>query len=76
MVNAEDSDVFSYTREYEGEKILVIGSFSDKKISFEIPSKLNIENAEKIIGNYNEEVTSKENTLYLRPYEAVAYLIK
>ncbi|MDR0298744.1 MAG: alpha-glucosidase [Streptococcaceae bacterium] len=76
MVNPEDSDVFSYIRHREGEKLLVIASFSDKKISFELPDNLRIKKQQKIIGNYDDEVKMKGQELYLRPYEALVYWLK
>ena len=33
-IGLEDSDIFSYTRTYKGKTLLVLGSFSDKKVCY------------------------------------------
>lgn len=73
MVNGDDSDVFSYTRTADDEKLLVIGSFNQKKISFKLPSEFDLTQAEKLVGNYETAVPRKGQELYLRPYEALVY---
>lgn len=73
-VQIEDSDVFAYTRELDNEKLLVVGSFSDKRIRFELPTEF-LDNPEIIMNNY-DKVVQQNGVLYLRPYEAVVYRIK
>lgn len=73
-VQMEDSAVFAYTRALNNEKLLIVGSFSDKRIRFELPTEF-LDNPEIIMNNYDKAV-QQNGVLYLRPYEAVVYRIK
>lgn len=59
----EDEDLWVYTREYRGEKLLVVCSFSEREREFTVPEEYS--GAERLIGNYP---SAGENRL--RPYEA------
>lgn len=71
----EDSDIFSYTRTYKGKTLLVLGSFSDKKVCYNVPNNLQKFKRELVISNYdgNIEQNKDASTLYLRPYEALVF---
>jgi oligo-1,6-glucosidase len=73
-VQMEDSAVFAYTRALNNEKLLIVGSFSDKRIRFELPTEF-LDDPEIIMNNYDKAV-QQNGVLYLRPYEAVVYRIK
>jgi oligo-1,6-glucosidase len=73
-VQMEDSDVFAYTRALNNEKLLIVGSFSDKRIRFELPTDF-LDDPEIIMNNYDKAV-QQNGVLYLRPYEAVVYRMK
>lgn len=77
-ISPEDSDIFSYTRTYEGHTLLVLGSFSDKKVCYNIPNHLKDFNRELVISNYDSNIEQNENgsTLYLRPYEAIVFYVQ
>ena len=63
----EDSEeLFVYTREYEGEKLLVVCSFTDKEMNFEIPKEF--QGGECMIANC-QNFYDKEKVI-LQPYEA------
>lgn len=63
----EDSEeLFVYTREYEGEKLLVVCSFTDKEMGFEIPKEF--QGAQCLIANYENSYDSEK--MVLKPYEA------
>lgn len=68
LVDANNPNIYAYTREWEGNKILVLLNFSDK------PSKVNtgldLKKAKPLIYNYAQ--LNGEN---LQPYEAVIYQI-
>ena len=74
-IGLEDSDIFSYTRTYKGKTLLVLGSFSDKKVCYNIPNNLQKFKRELVISNYdgNIEQNKDASTLYLRPYEALVF---
>ena len=66
-----NSKVYTYSREDEYQKILVICSFTEKETKFKIPKNFNLEEAELILNNY--EIT---DGLSLKPYETRVYLWK
>lgn len=74
-IGLEDSDIFSYTRTYKGKTLLVLGSFSDKKVCYNVPNNLQKFKRELVISNYdgNIEHNKDASTLYLRPYEALVF---
>ena len=67
--------LFVYERTYEGQRLLVINSFSDKEEEFKVPDMFDIKRAELLISNYDCE-NPHENTFFLRPYESRAYILK
>ncbi len=63
----EDSEeLFVYIREYEGDKVLVVCSFTDKEVEFEIPKEF--QGAQCLIANYENSYDSEK--MVLKPYEA------
>lgn len=63
----EDSEeLFVYIREYEGEKLLVVCSFTDKEVEFEIPEEF--QGAQCLIANHENSYDSEK--MMLKPYEA------
>lgn len=74
-IGLEDSDIFSYTRTYKGKTLLVLGSFSDKKVCYNMPNNLQKFKRELVISNYNGNIEQNKDasTLYLRPYEALVF---
>lgn len=74
-IGLEDSDIFSYTRTYKGKTLLVLGSFSDKKVCYNVPNNLQKFKRELVISNYNGNIEQNKDasTLYLRPYEALVF---
>lgn len=74
-IGLEDSDIFSYTRTYKGKTLLVLGSFSDKKVCYNIPNNLQKFKRELVVSNYNGNIEQNKDasTLYLRPYEALVF---
>ena len=61
-------------RSYEGQRMLVINSFSEKPVKFKAPADFDITKSELLISNY--DCKDKSNAFTLRPYESRAYLIK
>lgn len=67
LIDKDNPDVFAYTRELEGKKVLVVLNFSDKNVK--INTGFNIKNAKVLIANY----TNLAKDGLLRPYEAIIY---
>lgn len=62
----EDSEqLYVYTRTLQNEKLLVVCSFTDKEVEFQIPEEF--ENADCLISNLDNTYTDK---VVLKPYEA------
>ncbi|MEO1768947.1 glycoside hydrolase family 13 protein [Candidatus Enterococcus ferrettii] len=68
LLNAEDSEVFAYIRNYKDQQLVVINNFTDQTVSrdFAIPA-----DAKALIANYDTDLGTT-----LRPYESKAYLLR
>ena len=64
------SKVYTYVREDEKQKILVVCSFSEKNVKFNAPKGFDIGTAELILTNYE----TNDGTV-LKPYETRVYLL-
>ncbi|WP_269473183.1 glycoside hydrolase family 13 protein [Sporolactobacillus terrae] len=75
LINPTDSDVYGYMRILQKQKLVVICSFSEKKVNYRLPEELKHASGKLLLSNYHD---SKEvlADLELRPYEAVIYLIE
>ncbi len=73
LLYPEDKNIFSYIRELNGDKILVVCNFYQDEVNFKLNDDFNF--AEVLLTNYNDSSTLLEN-LTLRPYEAIMYRLK
>ena len=62
--------LYTYSREDEKQKILVVCSYGAKEVSFRAPKGFDMASAERILGNYPDAGDK------MRPYEARVYLWK
>ncbi len=69
----EDKNIFAYTRELNGDKILVICNFYDKEVTFDFDD--NFDSSEILLSNYEDSSLLTEK-LNLRPYEAIMFRVK
>ena len=69
LLDKSNSDVYAYTREFEGKKMLVLLNFKAKAASATI-TDIDLNKAKLVMNNYTEE---GKNPLDLRPYEAKIY---
>lgn len=58
--------IFMYTRSYEGERVLIVVSFSEKRVKYRLPRALRGGEAKLLLGSYR----GREALYALRPYEA------
>lgn len=70
LLDGENKNVYSYTRELNGRKLLILLNFSAREATAE--TDLNFENATVLMGNY-PTATVTEN---LKPYEALILELK
>ena len=60
LLMPEDEHIFTYTRTYGDEKLLVVCNFSEEPQKFEIPEGYDLERAELLIHNMERWKTSKK----------------
>ncbi|MBK6976651.1 MAG: alpha-glucosidase [Cytophagaceae bacterium] len=72
LVDEHNPDIYAYTREMEGKKILVLLNFSKKNASTVTDKKL----GKLLINNYSDTQKISGNKIVLRPYEARVYEVK
>ena len=69
----ENSSIFAYERELNGEKLLIINNFYEKKIKI-LLNNYNIENGEILLSNYKGGILAQN--MELRPYESLVIKLK
>ncbi|MCM1544813.1 MAG: hypothetical protein NC110_05875, partial [Ruminococcus sp.] len=68
--------IFAYIRTYQGQKLLVINSFTDAELNFKIsPDEFDLSKAELVLSNY-DSCPVVHNGFVTKPYETRTYLIK
>ncbi len=67
LLDKANPDVYAYTRELNGRRLLVLLNFSEKNVKATLDMELS--KAKQILGNYIDEAKGAN----LRPYEAVIY---
>jgi oligo-1,6-glucosidase len=67
LLDKDNPQVYAYTREYEGKKLLVLLNFSDTNVAAN--TGIDVSKANILINNYN----SKSPNGQLRPYESIIY---
>ena len=69
----EDKNVFAYSRELNGDKIVVVCNFYNKEVNLNFKEDFN--NVEILLSNYKDSSIFMKD-LKLRPYEAIMYRVK
>ena len=69
----EDSNIYAYLRELDGDKILVVCNFYQDEVEFKFDQLF--ESAEILLSNYPDS-SSDLKSLTLKPYEAIIYKLK
>ena len=64
--------IYSYVRELNGIKFLVVANFYDKIEKFILPQNINYDKCQLILSNYKDS-NNIPNEIVLRPYEALIY---
>ena len=68
----KDKDVFAYSREYDGKRLLVICNYKNKRVKFKLPKNISFNKANLALSNYLDSLTTPKDTV-LREYEALVY---
>lgn len=69
----ESSKLFVYAREYEGQRMLVVCSFTDKPVRFTAPEGMDLSKAKLVLQNY--DVVYNSNVFLTKPYEMRVYML-
>ena len=69
----DSSTLYVYSREYEGKRMLVVCSFTEKPVRFTAPDGFDLSNAELVLQNY--EVLYNSNSFLTKPYEVRVYML-
>jgi glycosidase len=72
MVDAENKDVFAYTRSFNGETVLVVCNFRGSAVDWTLPAGLRSPKGEEILISTYGDVDSGPESVLLRPFEAFA----
>ena len=75
LIYPENERIFAYTRNLEGKQLMVVLNFYENEIDFKVPDNIDINKLEVILSNYSDKVIENE-TIKLRPYEAIVYKVK
>lgn len=75
LIYPENESIFAYTRNLEDEQLMVVLNFYENEIDFKIPDNIDINKLETILSNYKDKIIKNE-TIKLRPYEAIVYKVK
>ncbi|MGG5460656.1 glycoside hydrolase family 13 protein [Clostridium sp. B9] len=73
LLNPEDENIFAYTRELNGEKLLIVCNFKENPAKFVFEE--NLDKTPKILLSNYEDSSINIDNLNLRPYEAIMYKI-
>ncbi|MBS5936938.1 alpha-glucosidase [Clostridium sp.] len=71
LIDPDDKDIYAYTRELNGDKILVVCNFYSENIEFNYKDIVNKE-PNILLSNYSNSSTNIKK-LKLRPYEAIMF---
>ncbi len=67
--------LFAYIRRFEGQKMLVVCSFSENEMAFRAPESFCIADAELVLSNYSDNKVIR-NGFMTKPFETRVYLIR
>lgn len=73
LLAPEDEAVYAYTRELNGQKLLVVCNLSSKAAAFHVPDEVSWKGGELITGNMGGELSREMN---LNPWQACVYALK
>ena len=72
LLDKSNPDVYAYTREIDGKKLLIVLNFSKNNAS----TKLDLKLGKELLNNYSTSISAKSDKIELRPYEAKVFEVK
>ena len=73
--NKLSKQLYVYERNYEGKRMLVVCSYTDKPVVFKAPEGFDLEKGEAVLCNYKDQPQTA-NMFITRPYETRVYYFK
>jgi len=70
----KDAELYVYERNYNGQKLLVICSFTDAPVRFDAPEGVKLRAMTQVFANYEDNFIIA-NGFTTRPYELRVYLL-
>ena len=67
----DNRHVISYSRTYDGRRMLIIGNFSGRPHTYSIPADFNVPDLRIALSNYEGQIIDRK--LKFRPYEAILF---
>jgi len=74
LLDAANSDVYAYTRELNGNKVLVVLSFSNDGGRMKLPAGMELK--DELINNYDQKLVVTNGIIKLKPWQAVVVKLK
>ncbi|NLP53057.1 alpha-glucosidase [Bacillus sp. RO1] len=75
LILEDDPEIFSYVRNYQDKKLLVVCNFYDKEPIFKLPKGINFMTKQLLLSNYTVQEQSNIGEFTMQPYEARVYLL-
>lgn len=75
LILPKDKNIFSYIREYNHDRLIVICNFSDELTEFIMPEEIEFNNFDIIMSNFNDNITNIRK-MELNPFDALVCRIK
>ncbi|MCF6410665.1 alpha,alpha-phosphotrehalase [Pseudalkalibacillus salsuginis] len=74
LIHKDDPQIFSYLRNQEDEKLLVVNNFYEKETEFRLPEQIGLTDRQStvLLSNY-PELKGNHERFKLRPYESVVF---
>lgn len=75
LVDAENEEIFAYTRTFEGECVLIVANFKIESATMTLPPGGTLQQEKLLISNY-EGIDVEGRKITLRSFEAFACVMK
>ncbi|WP_101772569.1 alpha-glucosidase [Peptostreptococcus faecalis] len=70
LIDKDNKSIFAYERRLDEKSLLVVANFYEEEIEFEIGNEFKLDQYTLVLSNY-DEYNKYENTIKLKPYEAI-----
>jgi glycosidase len=74
LLDAENNDIFAYTRSNGRQKVVVVCSFRDREIAWPVPASADLQSGKVLLSNY-PEVDLSQNVINIHPFGAFVCLV-